>query len=73
MLFKKNVAKEQQNNQDLVDDNFFQNKVNDIEQMNKVTSILKENIEINDNVNLEIDDKTDLNFARSIAKYNNLK
>ena len=23
--------------------------------------------------NLEIDDKTDLNFARSIAKYNNLK
>ena len=28
--------------------------------MNKVTSILKENIEINDNVNLEIDDKVNI-------------
>jgi hypothetical protein len=59
--FKKNVAK-QQNNHDLTDDKFFKSKVNDIEQINKVTSLLKENIEIDDNVNvnLEIDDKINI-------------
>ena len=33
----------------------FKSKVNDVQQINKVTSVLKENIEINDNENLEID------------------